>query len=70
MLSFLIYILIQIILGFWFLAELLASSWNVAYKSLKYTSKLFSTWNMGFINLFLDFNLKPEFKKWNPGLSI
>ena len=40
MLSFLIYMLIQIILGFSFLAGLLASSWNVLFKSLKYTSKL------------------------------
>ena len=38
MLGFLIYMLIQIILGFSFLAELLASSWNVTFKFLKYTS--------------------------------
>ena len=53
MFSFLIYILIQIILGFSLIAELLATSWNVAFKSLKYTSKL-------------TFNLKPRFHKRIP----
>ena len=60
MLSFLIYILIQIILGFWFLAELLASSWNVAFKSLKYTSKLIFNLKHGFHKLIPRFQFETQ----------
>ena len=69
MISFLIYISIQIILGFSLIAELLASSWNVAFKSLKYTGKLIFNLKPRFHKLFPDFSLKPGLKKWNLGLS-
>ena len=53
MLNFLIYVFIQILLEFSFLAGPLASSWNVACEFLNYTSKLI-------------FHLKHGFHKHNP----